>query len=130
MEITKRYYLRTVEGLNIRFALEADAWHAARLLNAMAEASDRCEADVYRFAFDEYVETVKSQLGAVSYTKDSLSLIFDPHLDRSSAAMFAVPVYHGCSAQVATKASRRDTHVAHAKTKWLKHRHEPLAFLR
>jgi hypothetical protein len=130
MEITKRYYVRTAEGLNVRFALEPDAWHAARLLNTMVEASDRCEADIYQVALDEYVETVEMQTGETVDVKGSLSFILDPHPDGFSTARYAVPAYHGCHSRAAAKAQGRLTHVANVKMKWARHRRGPLASLR
>jgi hypothetical protein len=131
MEITKRYYVRTAEGLNVRFTLEPDAWHAARLLNTMIEASARCEADTYQVALEQYVETVEMQTGETVAKNDRLSLIPHPHPDMHSTAMYAVPAYRGCrSHAVAAKARGRLTHGAHVKMKWARHRHGPLAFLR
>jgi hypothetical protein len=130
MEIAKRYYVRTAQGLNVRFTLEPDAWHAARLLNTMIEASDRCEADTYRVALEQYVETVEMQIGETVAIKGRLSFILDPHADGYSTAMYAVPAYHGCRSHAVAKAQGRLTHVAHVKMKWARHRHGPLASLR
>jgi hypothetical protein len=131
MEITKRYYVRTAEGLNVRFALEPSAWQAARLLNTMVEASDRCDADTYRVAFEQYVETVEMQIGDEAIDiKDGFSFILDPHSDGPSIAMYAVPAYHGCRNSIAAETFRGRAHVAHVKPKLPRHRHGPLASLR
>jgi hypothetical protein len=130
MELTKQYYVRTAEGLNVRFVRELDAWHAARLLNTMVEASDRCEADIYRVALKEYVETVEMQIGATVDIKGRLSLVLDPHTDRYSIAMYAVPAYGGCRSLVVAKARNGLPRAAHVKAKWVRHRHGPLASLR
>jgi hypothetical protein len=131
MEITKRYYVRTAEGLNVRFAFEPGAWQAARLLNAMVDASDRCDADTYRVAFEQYAETVEMQIGDEAIdVKDGLSFILDPHSDGPSIAMYAVPAYHGCRSELAAKPSRGRANVAHVKPKLARHRHGPLASLR
>ena len=130
MEITKRYYVRTAEGLNVRFAREPDAWHAARLLNTMVAASDRCEADIYQAALDEYVETVDTQTGETVDIRGRLSLVLDPPPNSYSIAMYAVPAFRGCRTLAVAPARSTLTPVAHVKTKWVRHRHGPLAALR
>jgi hypothetical protein len=130
IEAASEYYVRTAEGLNVAFARDIDAWHAARLLNSMVETSDQCDRAMYQLAFEEYVETVQPQGGQAVDWDGGIFRLLDPHRDLSSLAFYVMPPFRACQNHVATKASRQFSHSSHVRTKWARHSHGPLVSLR
>jgi hypothetical protein len=136
MEASVAYYVRTSEGLNVAFARETDALNAADLLNAMSDASGRCDKEVYQIALDEYVELTQyeyaeiTQLGGGTVASDDgVFRLVSPRGDLSSLAKYVVPSFRACEIHIVARTSRRAGHVRHARTKLTRHRHAPLLSL-
>jgi len=130
IEATSTYYVRTAEGLNVAFAHDTDAWHAANLLNAMFDGSGQCDKAVYQVALEEYAEITQREAGATPGWDDGIFRLLNPRGDLSSLAKYVVPPFRACETHVVARASRRPDHASHARTKWTRRRHGPLVSLR
>jgi hypothetical protein len=122
MDANRGYYVRTTEYLNVPFARDVDAWHAARLLNSMAEASERCDRQVYRLAREQYVEAFRQQGGSAIDWEGGVFKLLNPGGDLSSLAFYVMPSFRACEDHVlATKPSRRIARAGQIANRWAKH---------
>ena len=124
------YYVRTVEGLNVGFADDSNARHAANLLNEMIEASGRRDKAVYQLALEEYAEMTQREAESSLGSDDGIFRLLDPRGDLSSLAKFVVPSFSACEARLVARVARVPDHASHTRTKWTKHGRGPLVSLR
>jgi hypothetical protein len=130
IEAAGRYYVRTVEGLNVPFSQNADAIMAAQLLNTMIEARGHCEAETYRAALDAYAATSQLRGGDELNWNNSIFRLLAPITDPSSLAMYVVPSFRGCRTLAEVWSESRLSRAHHSKQKWARHKHRPMISMR
>ena len=124
------YYMRTVDGLNVAFAKDSDARHAAHLLNEMIEAAGQCDKAVYQLALEEYAKMSPRHEEPGLDWDNAVFRLMNPRGDLSPLAEYVLPFFRACEGHVIAKVSRSPDHASRAKTKWTKHRRGPLVSLR
>ena len=117
VEARGTYYVRTAEGLNVGFAKDSDARHAANLLNQMDQATGQCDKAVYQLALEEYTEMTQIEGGTTLGADDTVFGLLNPEGDSSSLARAVVPLFRGCETSIVAKAARRPDHALHARIK-------------